>query len=161
MSSSSFNSSSGLSSSGLSSSALYSSSSDGQMNNERNNVIRARRTTKSRGIDNSNSAMALRALATRAGEAGRELMGVHTHLHQQGNRIEKVESMVALLKEGFQALTDDQDKEGYEYQINLKINTIEERQIRILRRIKAFKSRLESEMITAKNNNVEINFKRN
>ena len=75
--------------------------------------------------------MALRALATRAGEAGRELMGVHTQLHQQRSRVETVETTMHLLQEGFHALTETQDNDReLNYTTVTKMNTIEERQVR-------------------------------
>jgi len=100
--------------------------------------------------------MALRALATRAGEAGRELMGVHTQLHQQRTRVETVETTMHLLQEGFHALTETQDNDReVNYTTVNQMNTIEERQVRILRRLKAFKGRLANEMVIAKKNNLE------
>ena len=94
--------------------------------------------------------MALRSLATRAGEAGRELMGVHTQLHQQSARVSTTETTLSLLQEGFHALTDAQDLDRDTCAaVGTKIETIENRQIRILRRIKQFKVRLEKEITAA------------
>ena len=103
---------------------------------------RRRKQHQHHGVDPS--AMALRALATRAGEAGRELMGVHTQLHQQSSRVDTVEHTLGLLHEGFGCLTDAQDNDRENIQI------IFSRQVRVLRRLKALKLRLEKEINATK-----------
>ena len=110
---------------------------------------RRRKQHQHNGVDPS--AMALRALATRAGEAGRELMGVHTQLHQQSSRVDTVEHTLGLLHEGFGCLTDAQDNDRENIQIiSEKNSVIEERQVRVLRRLKALKLRLEKEINATK-----------
>ena len=102
------------------------------------------------------SAMALRALATRAGEAGRELLGVHTQLHQQTTRVETAEHTLQLLQEGFGALTDAQDNDREHVHLIAEQNEkVEQRQVRVLRRLKALKGRLEKEVKAMKEANIE------
>jgi DNA repair exonuclease SbcCD ATPase subunit len=100
--------------------------------------------------------MALRALATRAGEAGRELLGVHTQLHQQTTRVETAEHTLQLLQEGFGALTDAQDNDREHVHLIAEQNEkVEQRQVRVLRRLKALKGRLEKEVKAMKEANIE------
>lgn len=100
--------------------------------------------------------MALRALATRAGEAGRELLGVHTQLHQQAQRVDAAERTADLLQEGFNALTDAQDGDReVTYALSTGVDKIEERQVRILRRTKNLKIRLEKEVTATREMNAE------